>query len=186
MPKRKSKKASPPPGLERAVRSLLSALQGAPFTGAIAQPQAMLSSLSAMRAARYSKSERVVRVKFKRVTVPATAKVNTTVRAVENEGCEKQADIVALYQNFLNPGDQPIGEDAVTTILNNAAAQRCADELQCPKGCPASFTRQKKLYEYMYATSTGDPRTFEYGVLTYDQREWNCRCAKSDIEDIED
>jgi len=169
MPKRKPRKAAP--ALTRTLRTLLTALQGAPFTGAIAQPQRLLSSLAGIRSYH-------PKAKF----VPVTAKIDTTVRLVEDEGCDKRADIVAMYMNFLNPGDLPIGEATVTDLPNDAAAQRCANELQCPSNCPASFTPQRKLYEYDVVYGLLGGRDYEVGILTYPKTVWNCRCGKSDVE----
>jgi hypothetical protein len=174
MPKRKSKKTARAPRLQRTVRTLLTALQGAPFTGAIAQPQILLSRLSSIRSFSKSKSGLVV---------PLTANIWSACIEKENSGCQKKARIVATYFNSLGPGDRPIGEAAVTALLNMAASQRCADELQCPSNCPASFTKQKKLFDYhFWAGGVGGKGAYEEGILTIPKSERNCQCEYSDVE----
>lgn len=176
MPKRKSKKAARAPRLQRTVRTLLTALQGAPFTGAIARPQILLSRLGSIRSFSKSKSK-------SGLTVPLTADIWSVCVEKENSGCQKKARIVATYYNSLGPGDLPIGEAAVTALLNLAASQRCTDELECPSNCPASFTKQKKLFEYhFWAGGVGGKGAYEAGILTIPNSERNCQCEYSDVE----
>jgi hypothetical protein len=110
--------------------------------------------------------------------MPITASVWSACRDTQGSGCDKKAQIVATYFNSLGPGDKPIGEAAVTALLNLAASQRCADELNCPSNCPASFTEQKKLFEYHFFAGVGGKNAYESGILTIPKSEWNCRCQE--------
>jgi len=173
MAKRKSGKAAPPQ-LPPMLHSLLTALQGAPYTGAIA-PQVLRSGLASIRSHHGWKKPVVA--------VPATADVwSGCWPKPENSGCQKKARIVATYYNVLGAGDKPIGEAAVTAILNLAASQRCADELQCPRTCPAWFTKQKKLFEYSFFAGVGGKGAAESGILTIPTPERNCRCEEEDTD----
>lgn len=172
MPKLKHKKPALAPRIPRTLRSLLTALQGASFTGAITQPRILLSSLTSIRGLR-------VGTPMAGLAMPITATVWSVCREIQGSGCEKEAQIVANYFNSLGPLDNPIGEADVTALLNLAASQRCADELQCPSNCPASFTEQKKLFDYHFFAGAGGKDAYESGILTIPKSEWNCRCREA-------
>jgi hypothetical protein len=171
MPKPKHKKPASPPRISGTLRSLLTALQGAPFTGVITQPQILLSSLTSIRGFLGAKPKAGL-------AMPITATIWSCCREIQGIDCEKKAQIVATYFNSLAPGDKPIGEADVTALLNLAASQRCADELKCPSKCPASFTEQKKLFEYHFFAGVGGKNAYESGILTIPKSEWNCRCQE--------
>jgi len=163
------------PRIPRALRVLLTALQGAPFTGAVTRPQQLLASLTSIRGFGKPKAKTGL-------FMPLNATIWTCCREIEGEACDKRAQIVGAYNNDLAPGEQPIGEANVTALLNLAAAQRCADELDCPKDCPASFTKQKKLVDYRYFAGGANGGAYESGILTIQKSEWNCHC-RGDVTD---
>jgi len=171
MPQTKRKKPAAAPRIPRALRSLLTALQGAPFKGTIARPQTLLTSLMSIRSMQDLKPQGGL-------AVPITADIHTTCGEIQGKDCAKEVRITAGYLNWLGPLDNPLGEAAVTALLNLAASQRCVDELQCPGNSPASFKQQKKLFDYHFFAGVGGKNSYESGILTIPESEFNCRCQE--------
>jgi hypothetical protein len=65
------------------------------------------------------------------------------------------------------------GDRRASSQLKNRRSRR--GRIKCPSNCPASFTEQKKLFEYHFFAGAAGKNAYESGMLTIPKSEWNCR-----------